>query len=169
VPEGGAPASVAEPAALASPQTDGKVRSEIVAHSRWLSAMDIHPTGGWVLGGGEGGSCQWGCWRAALPRRLPGRFAQSAAGGRAQCVLHSPPADAVRPAPPEDIIATASEDATMNVWQLPIGGNKVGPGCSDVKKQQGAHLALGRGGEAQPPPLPCRRRCCCLSAGSTPC
>jgi hypothetical protein len=28
----------------------------------------------------------------------------------------------------EDIIATASEDATMNVWQLPIGGNKVGCG-----------------------------------------
>lgn len=51
-------------------QTDGKLRSEIVAHSRWLSAMDIHPK--------------------------------------------------------EDIIVTAAEDATVNVWQLPIGGNKVG-------------------------------------------
>ncbi len=53
-----------------SVQTDGKLKSEIVAHSRWLSAMDIHPK--------------------------------------------------------EDIIVTAAEDATMNVWQLPIGGNKVG-------------------------------------------
>jgi hypothetical protein len=66
-------------------QTDGKIRSEIVAHSRWLSAMDIHPN--------------------------------------------------------EDIIVTAAEDATMNVWQLPIGGNKVGCRLARISMTV-AHLVL---------------------------
>eukprot|EP00879_Flechtneria_rotunda_P025816 GHRR01027463.1.p1 GENE.GHRR01027463.1~~GHRR01027463.1.p1 ORF type:complete len:249 (+),score=58.24 GHRR01027463.1:1131-1877(+) len=47
---------------------DGTLHSEIVAHSRWLSAMDLHPN--------------------------------------------------------RDVLATAAEDCTLAVWQLPIAGEK---------------------------------------------
>lgn len=49
-------------------QKDGELRYELVCHSRWLSAMDIHPS--------------------------------------------------------RDIIATAAQDSTLGVWQLPIAMSK---------------------------------------------
>lgn len=48
---------------------DLALKAEIEAHSRWITAMDIHPT--------------------------------------------------------RDVIVTAAEDCTLNVWQLPLGGRRV--------------------------------------------
>lgn len=42
------------------PQKDGQLRSELVAHSRWLSAMDIHPEKDMIATVAE--DCTLGVW-----------------------------------------------------------------------------------------------------------
>lgn len=49
---------------LGDVQKNGQLRHELVAHSRWLSAMDIHPSNDTIVTAAE--DCTVGVWQLPI-------------------------------------------------------------------------------------------------------